>query len=47
MNKTYQLLDFQGKPYESTEKGSFGGHKKLSLFANVCVSREDLLAFCT
>lgn len=33
--KLYQLLDAQGKPYESTEKGRFGGHRKLKIYGTL------------
>ncbi|MFI3253825.1 MAG: Ada metal-binding domain-containing protein [Eubacteriales bacterium] len=33
--KTYLLLDSQGKPYESEEKGTLGGHKKLKIYGRL------------
>lgn len=45
MNKTYHLLDSQGKPYESREKGTLGGHKKLKIYGKLdCPSALRYLA---
>ncbi len=45
MKKTYHLLDAQGKAYESTEKGTFGDHKKLKIYGKLyCPSALSYLA---
>lgn len=35
MEKTYKLLDAQGKVYEGTEKGKLSGHKKLKIYGRL------------
>ena len=33
--KKYLLTDQNGKPYESTEPGKFGGHRKLKIYGRL------------
>lgn len=33
--KKYHLIDREGKPYESAEPGTFGGHKKLKIYGRL------------
>lgn len=35
MTKTYTLLDSNGKPYQSTKKGRFGGNKSLKIYGRL------------
>lgn len=45
MGRTYKLLNAERKEYESTEKGSFGGHKKLKIYGRLdCRSALSYIA---
>ena len=33
--KTYQLINSEGKPYESKEPGQYGGHKRLKIYGRL------------
>jgi hypothetical protein len=34
-SKTYTLIDTDGKPYQSSTKGTFGGHKKDKIYGTL------------
>ena len=43
--KTYTLLGADGKPYQSTTPGLFGGHKKLKIYGRLdCPSAMRYIA---
>lgn len=45
MEKTYRLINSEGKEYESKVKGTLGGHKKLKIYGKLdCPSALGYIA---
>lgn len=45
MEKTYRLINSEGKEYESKVKGTLGGHKKLKIYGKLdCPSAATYIA---